>query len=423
MTNRSFLVLLPLSLAVACGGGGSDDDAGRAVEIAACGEITTSGRYRLTRDVPDEPRDEPCLVVHDTSDVTLDCEGRAITGFPAVLIERVDGFRVEHCRLASQETHPAGEFAEGDPRSGVLRIRDSAHGVVTGIIVGPPDVFVHTSHDIDFTDNELDAGYTQFASQRIRVARNRITAPFPEQLSGSAYWSVDGTDNEVVDNAIDGQWNRVRDPEVARVGADDGILLFDEHGIRITGNTITNVWDCGIENVGLLADASIERNVISEAAECGIGGWYWSSVRNDVFASNDVRGSCQAFLFYRYNGLRPERSSPVFTHLADDRVYFTGNRFDGNSLEQYASGCSEYAAFVPVFDDMAYGGEVRDPSERIPGPADFVLTDNVFRDNDFRGVAIWFGTATETVVPGRVIDGGGNRCRTFEGLPSPLRCE
>lgn len=422
MTNR-FFVLLPLSLAVACGGSGSDGDGSgpAAVEIAACGEITTSGRYRLAADVPDQPRDEPCVVVRDTHDVTLDCGGRTITGFPALLIERVDGFRIEHCRFASVAAGPSLGFAEGDPRTGVLRIRGSADGVVTHVTIGPPDVFVHTSHDVELSDSELDASYTQFASQRIRVARNRMTAPFPEQLTGSVFWSVDGADNEVVDNVLDGAWNRVRDPGVARLGADDGILLFDERGIRISGNTITNVWDCGIENVGLLADATIERNRISNAAYCGIGGWYWSSVRNVVFAENDVRESCAAFLFRRVNGLRAGAQSRFSDRPPEDLVYFQGNRFEGNRLAQYAEDCSAYASFVPLYDDMAYDGSVRDASERVPGPGDFALADNTFRDNDFGTAPIWFGQGA--VAAGRVIDGGGNRCSMLEGYPSPLRCE
>jgi hypothetical protein len=406
-------------------GCGSDDDSDDiTARLASCRDITTSGRYVLDRDLTSDRVDATCLAIHDAIDVSLDCNGHTITGFPAVALERVQGFRVEDCRLASVAAGPIVGLDPARPTSGVLRIRDSADGIVTRVAVGPPDVLVIDAERLTVTESELDTVYSQFASQHVRVANNRMTNPFRNNSIGGVYSSSYGTANEVVGNTIAGGWDGASSsvPGVPPNGADDGILLFDEHDAYVAENVISDVFDCGIETVGLSAGSTFARNRIRNAQFCGIGGWHWSSVRDDVFASNTVVGSCFLFAFYRQHGFRPQLVFPSITIPADDKVYFERNTFDENRIEDVTPDCNQYAATIPIFDRMAFNGTLGGPAERVPGAADFALVDNVFRNNNFGTMTdpVWFGDGA--VVAGLVIDGGGNRCRQPTASDYPLRC-
>ena len=59
-------------------------------------------------------------------------------------------------------------------------------------------------------------------------------------------------DNRIVGNVMDGKWAGSGFTET-----DDGVLINDETGDTVSGNTISNVFDCGVETGGMIANATI----------------------------------------------------------------------------------------------------------------------------------------------------------------------
>ena len=127
------------------------------------------------------------------------------------------------------------------------------------------------------------------------------------------------------------------------------------------------------------------------------------------------------FRFLRFFGLRPAGFDDLHELRADTAVYFSDNVFDGNRLLNPSGDFS--SSTIGVYSKLGYDGSISGvfPGERPPGPSDFVLTNNVFRNNDFGHLltAPRFGAP---IVPGLVIDGGGNVCNNVDGSAYPLAC-
>lgn len=390
-----------------------------AVSLTACTTITGSGRYTVDADLQrgdllSTVDEGPCLDIENSTDLVLDCGGHAIRGQPAISIQHTMGFRIEHCQLIG--TGDADVLA-----TPALTIQGGTAGVLTGNTFGPAYVDVADTNDLTVTNNQFDGIYRQRWSSGLHFTGNTMKSPYTSMAAPSLVISSYGAHNEIVDNTMDGNWDGVRSPQ-DEVGSDDGIILQDENDDHIANNIIRNVFDCGIETVGLISDSSIEGNDIANAAFCGIGGWYWNGLRGTTVASNSVNGATALFWFYRIYGLRAAETSPEGTIPADTAVYFENNVFAGNRFTPDPDlGSSSLSSSIPLFTDLGYAGSLSDiPTERVPGPDDFVLTNNVFRDNDFGTTldAPYFGNG---VVPGYVIDGGGNVCRS-PSTAYPLGC-
>jgi hypothetical protein len=131
------------------------------------------------------------------------------------------------------------------------------------------------------------------------------------------------------------------------------------------------------------------------------------------------------FLIRRIFGLRPAGwDDPGHSQPADTAVLFKDNVFDGNVFTNPVSPFpSVPASRINVYDDLEYDGSVSSiPGERAPTPADFQMTNNTFRNNDFGHVrgAPSFGVGT--AISGLVIDGGNNKCSAPTTAGYPLQC-
>ena len=139
-----------------------------------------------------------------------------------------------------------------------------------------------------------------------------------------------------------------------------------------------------------------------------------------MISNNRISQATSAFFFARSYGL----SAATQTQPAEEKVRFDNNLFDGNVFSNQAlpdSYTSYSVAFAYVFQNMGYAGDMSAiPGERMPGPGDFLIENNVFKNNVLEptlGGAAVFGSP---VVPGIVIDDGGNRCPP-DAL-APLNC-
>ena len=178
----------------------------------------------------------------------------------------------------------------------------------------------------------------------------------------------------------------------------------------------------GIETSGVIANATIANNRISNTGTCGIGAWYWNSLSGSTISGNTVEAAPTLFLFFRIFGLRQAGFDSLHELPADSAVLFNDNTFDGNRLVNPYVQAGDDSSIFWLYNQLSYSGSVSNiPGERVARPSDFVVKNNTFRNNDF-GKALsapLFGTP---VVPGVVIDGGGNVCKNDGGAGYPLVC-
>ena len=375
--------------------------------VTSCGAITAPGNLVVTADLSSSGT---CLDVHDTHDVTLDCAGHSVGGQPALNMTDVDRFSVTNCTFVSTGA------------VGVVTLLRTSNGTFAGDTFGTTFVNVVRGLDLRIDHNTFNGSYQQGYSKRVVFSTNSMVSQTRGSASSAALVVSDfGSDNRMVDNVIDGRWDGVRIP-LHQTETDDGIVIADETGDTISGNTIANVFDCGIETSGVIANAAIANNRISNTGICGIGGWYWNSLSASTISGNTVEGAPTLFLFFRIFGLRPAGFDSLHELPSDSVVLFNDNTFDGNRLVNPYVQAGVDASIFWLYSNLNYSGSISNtPGERVARPSDFVVKNNTFRNNDF-GKALsapLFGTP---VVPGVVIDGGGNICKNDGGAGYPLVC-
>lgn len=389
------------------------DASASAVELNACREITAPGRYVLAHDL-NAAGTQPCITIRDVAGVQLDCNqhalrGDLVKGGGALALRRVQTFSVRNCRFSAT----------------TLELAD----VTTGSLVGntlapllaaqPASVQASNVFGMRFANNTLtDATYHQRFSFGNVFRDNQISARAGTPVSAGVLTSTWGGNNRIFANVLDGRWDGT--PGTVN-GADAGVMLQDESGTTVEDNTISRVHGCGIEWLGKLATATLQRNQIAQAGVCGIGGADWASLVSSTMRDNRVRQVPTLFGFTRVYGLRPARFEDGFQRPADTAAEFRDNLFEGNRLEEPFAGTNP-SAYMPLFNRLGYAGGVSTiPGERALVAADFVIARNTFRNNDFGQVlaAPDFGG---TPVTGMVTDGGGNRCKP-PPLPYPLACQ
>ncbi|MFH1112157.1 MAG: right-handed parallel beta-helix repeat-containing protein [Patescibacteria group bacterium] len=389
-------------------------------DLASCKEIKNPGHYSVTTDL--HSSGVPCLYIHDTSQVFLDCKGHAIsadsTQAGAVKIENTDNFSVSNCNISGNigTVNQTGVGVKEVVRPG-LHIVNSSHGQITsntlrGVYVNvfsSPPVFTLHSTDLQVTNNTFTDGYQQSYTSNSIISNNTFHMPkHPSLTDGIA--SDHGINNQIVNNIIDGGWDSVPvtfDSGGGFIvsGTDNGIFLNYESGDTIVRNTITNIFDTGIETGGLITDSKIENNTITNSGTCcGIGAWYSSSWQRNVVADNIIASAPKMFQFRRIFGLQSN----------EDHVYFQDNTFSGNTFVsyKYLPGPEySYSNFEFISFDSSNG--------RVIGPNDVIVGNNRFTGNNFGT----FSPPPNINPKSMVVDGGGNKCTVSTEPAYPLQCQ
>ena len=372
--------------------------------ITSCRPITAPGTYAVTGQISSS---DTCLDIHDTHGVTIDCGGQTVGGSPALVMTNVDGFSIKNCHFV-----PTASFY-------LANLLHVSNGTFQHDTFGSAPVNVVHAADVRIDQNTFNASYWQSYSHRVVLSSNTlVSSARGSAFAGAMIGSTFGSDNQFVGNVMDGKWAGSGQTET-----DDGVVIGDESGDVVSGNTISNVFDCGIETSGVIANATISNNNITRTGFCGIGGWYWNSLKASTISGNVATGVPRLFHFFRIFGLRPARFDSLHEMPADAAVYFNDNVFDGNRLVNPSTQATS-SSIIRVYDQLDYSGSVSSviPGERAPGSSDFILSNNIFRNNDF-GHTLLAPDFGAPVVPGLVIDGGGNICNVSGGVPYPLACQ
>lgn len=385
--------------------------AGAATVVNACREFTVPGAYVLGRDITGANQvDGPCLHIHDVQGVQLDCAGhklsRTVSTYNQVLkVTKVRDLSVKNCQM-DVFTIELDETSYGSiTRNTLVNTGDFGYATFN----------VWKGDHVVFDNNTVTGIYQQRVTVSSTVSNNTFGASSNFQVCCSVL-STDGAHTRILANTIDGGWDGRPQTGLngTRTGADDGIVVSDEADLRIENNVIRNVWDCGIETLGLIAHSHFRGNRIVKGGLCGIGAWYWNSLLGNTFAENVVERSGSLFELTRAYGLRAASVEFGQDLPADTLVYFKDNVFEGNKLidPMPYSVLPSFAARMPVFDRLLYTNQVSTlPGERAAPADSFQIENNVFRNNRFGTLAYapWFGEGP--VVPGMVVDGGGNQCQ------------
>lgn len=382
-----------------------------ATTISACSELTTPGSYQLSNDLGTDAPAAICISIHDVQDIQLDCANHRISGSGnagarALDIRNVSHFSIKNCVLSTF----------------VLDISDSSSGsfiqnTVSSATDGIPVAVVNAWHGsaLLFDNNTIAGALQQWYGTGNTVSNNRIIAP-PGKESVAAVLSHDGVHDRIFNNTLDGSF----DNSACCNGAHDGIILGDGDDPVVENNTIMNFRDCGIAWEGTMTRATIRGNHITNTSNCAIGGWAWASLSDSVISNNTAEQTTWLFIIMRNYGLRPAGTDFEHRRPADTAAVFKNNLFEGNVFTKPARQIS--AGIFPLNGGLSYSGVSTLPGERGLTPADFQLSNNVFKNNDFSRDVDGIDFGHGIVIPGAVVDGGGNKCKTPAGLSYPLHC-
>jgi parallel beta-helix repeat protein len=177
-------------------------------------------------------------------------------------------------------------------------------------------------------------------------------------------------------------------------------MFINSSGNTVSGNTMQNVFDCGIETIAQTTGNHFTSNTISNAGYCGIGGWYWDSWLNNVVQDNAI--SVTKYMFQLYVNTNYSISS-------SDRpgtFYFQGNQFISN---RFASGTPSNTSSA----NMNYAAQY------LPSGVVATTGNNQFQGNNFGT----FDSGPNLLPLSSIVDLGGNICGApVSGSASPLVC-
>lgn len=374
--------------------------------ISSCGEITKGGRYILTRDIT-SGSEKPCLVVKNTKDVHIDCNGHSVTGNAAVSFENVKDFSLSHCKLEVINTAAVT----------ALFIINSSNGDIFDNSIFTANAAESTT--LRIKRNIFKGFYEQRYVKNGLIENNDFSLPNTRTASGVVSSSY-GLKNKILNNKINGGAKGFFED---KKGADDGIILSVESFDLVQGNEVKNNWDCGIETLGFISNTQIIGNTITNSGVCGIGGWRGSSWVSNTVSDNMIDDAPYLFYFTRYHNLLTEQDL-LKRFPPEKQIYFKDNNFTNNKFINphqakgtFSTVYSSWFVITPPFDEIF-------PDERVPESKDIITTNNRFTGNDFNKTIY----APAFTPKSMVIDGGGNICGSTEDgagkIPPdyPLKC-
>src|SRR2546421_504821 len=152
-----------------------------------------------------------------------------VGGSPALVMTNVDGFSIKNCNFV-----PTASFY-------LANLLHVSNGTFQHDTFGSAPVNVVHAADVRIDQNTFNASYWQSYSHRVVLSSNTLVSSARGSASTAAMIGSNfGSDNQIVGNVIDGKWAGSGQTET-----DDGVDINDESGDVVSGNTISNVFDCG----------------------------------------------------------------------------------------------------------------------------------------------------------------------------------
>jgi hypothetical protein len=329
--------------------------------ITACGVISAPGAYVLQTDLSQTPTSGLCLAIQ-ANNVQLDCQNRTVTSLGFGI---VNGVTVTNCNVATAVVNTyslTNVTLAHNTLSGGFSSNGSQHLTLTNNHISGQGVMITSASFSMVTTNTLDG----------------LNPTFQTSGVGAAIRLMGGTNNEVAQNAVDGGY----DGSGNLSGLDDGIVLFDEANDTIQGNTISNVFDAGIESVDIAQNTAIVQNTIVNAGTAGIASFWCTNWTGNVIDENRISVS-PAVLEVVYHSDQTKCGFPITVGG------FTNNQIVGNRLLSPTANGQAPAGMSIVLDSLSAAS----------------VSNNVIQGNDLGSqYALVLRPATG------FMNGGGNTC-------------
>lgn len=407
---------------------------GTVQNFASCLTITAPGAYRLTADIPPLTVGGASCITINASNVQLDCNGHSLgttdASSSAITLGQVQNVSIKGCTIQTRRL-----FFD--------RVTNvTVHDNTFPASAGGTAIEANQAVLLAFDKNTVGQGYfrQQFGSN-VTVSNNILTAAGAPDSVTALVFSVFGTGTRVLSNTFDGKWNSDRGGRVPN-GANSGILIQDESDVVLEGNTLSDIFACGVEFVGTLSGVTTRDNRINNAGRCGISGAISFSMSSSRFVGNTIDRSAIGFQFVRTGGLRPRGyvnpEDPVTPGLptADTVVAFHDITIERNTLSNVLpSDAADTKAQTPVVvlpistrmttcEGYASATACESytfatPPETEPARSQFQLGNVRFTNNNFDPTAAPMGFGIGTLSPGQIVDGGRNRC---PASTAPIAC-
>ena len=354
--------------------------------LTACATqpVTTQGSYVLSSDLSGTTFG-PCLALQNLAMTQLDCGGHML---PGLSLNSVNTVTISNCTIPN-----------------FVNVNNSQTVTFNNCTIGGGFIVSSTSGAVVTNSRIAMPPTSMFAIQLINVTSGRLSQNiFTGGNGGSAtIYLYGGSGNQVLQNTITGGYDGADTFD----GTDDGVLLINETGDTVQGNTISNFFDTGVEGVDLVTNSTIAGNSISNAGTTAIGTYWCTNWSNNVVANNTVTQSPLLF-FMKFNvGLGQCGTSTVV-------LGFSGNQFIGNQFGNAAVGDfpSEGGVPVPGGRVSGFGAEPRMVINMTGAVSGNVLQGNNFGSYDGPYLTPLAG----------FVDGGGNICGPMNPHLSNFAC-
>lgn len=370
-----------------------------ATVISGCQAITTPGTYVLNTSFAVTAT--PCLNVHDTganTSTTIDCQGQTISNATgsgyAVQAINVPNFTLSNCTFVNS-TNLYTVWSSGSPNT-----------TFSGLTLhnGNLELFAGSDNSLIANNSLMPGTISVYGGAKNVTVRNNsvnLNGLGPSHPVGIAV--ADASGSVISSNTVYG--DMASHCSTANGSCtDDGIFVESSNGNVVTGvsvqdNTIQGVFDCGIEFTGVSAGISVNDNLISQAGNVGIGGWWGLSIEGGTITNNHVDTSSGLFDFAYFagNGYSPASTVSFYN------VQLTDNILTNAVSTTWVNNFLDFSGYAAAAQNV-YG--------------------NVLTANDFGGSLngkIGFSS------PSGYSDGGNNVCNSsgpsYPALGFPIRCD
>ncbi len=229
--------------------------------ISACQTIQKSGPYVLGNDL--SQTGGSCLQLVSVGAVQLDCRGHTVSGLS---LNTVNTITISNCWV-----------------TGTVTMTNAANVTVTngtlaaGLVVTSGTSVIVQSTTI--TAPQLPVTVTN--GTNVQLLQDTIkSGSGPEAILLSH-----GSNNQVLQTTITGGY----DDGPAEDGTDDGIMLTNETGDTIMGDTISGFFDTAVEGIGFVSNVTVASNAFSSIGTAALGAYYCTNWTNNVIRGNVVR--------------------------------------------------------------------------------------------------------------------------------------
>jgi len=244
---------------------------------------------------------------------------------------------------------------------------------------------IQNASGFSLTNSTLTSTIAFLDSSNLKLDGNTISTSPAAGDSSAVIYVAGGQNNVITNNTLDGGYHGSdqtgQGHDASPTDTDDGIVIIDATGATISGNTISNVYDAGIEGVNGVRSSTITNNTISNAIFAGISSYHCTAWEGNTISGNAVTQSETVMMFLWEKDARCDTRNPPAAPS------FSNNTMSNNT---FSNPVGQYYAVYISFDKGAS------------------VNDNLFSNNRIQGSVLLAPLAGFTVGGGNACSSGGN---------------